>query len=53
MNRHLALILSFVAAVACYALGFQSTAAALVIAGMVFEAVFWFSLLVRPRSKRP
>ncbi len=52
MKRHLVVILSFVAAVICYALGFQSAAAALIVAGMVFEAVFWFYLLVHARRKQ-
>ncbi len=52
MRRHLVLILSFVAAVVCYALGLQSAATALIIAGMVFEAVFWLYLLTR-RHRTP
>lgn len=51
MRRHYVIVIAFVAAVACYALGFQSAALSLVVAGMIFETVFWFYLLVRRKSK--
>ena len=47
MKRHHIIIIAFVAAVVCYALGFQGAALSLVVAGMIFEAVcsgfiYWF-----------
>ena len=52
MKRHHIIILAFVAAVVCYALGLQGAALSLVVAGMIFEAVFWFHLVVRRRKSR-
>ncbi len=51
MKRHHIAILALAAAFVCYALGFQSAALSLVIAGMIFEAVFWFYLLVRRKPR--
>ena len=51
MKRHHIAILALAVAIVCYALGFQSAAFSLVVAGMIFEAVFWFYLLVRRKSR--
>lgn len=53
MAHHLLTAACLVAALVCYGLGLADGGGALVLAGVVCEAVFWLRVLRRPRGFKP
>jgi hypothetical protein len=52
MKYHLLTAFFLLAAIACYFAGLATSAAVLVVLGLVLEVVFWIRLLVHPTSKQ-